>query len=1812
MKRILFLLVGVCALGGTVFTLGCGPGLVAAGGGSVGAIFGIGSGDDGKKSGGGGSTPATNVVPAVIVSSLTREESPATISYLILDANNDPCTVDVQYSVGGGAFTQCFEGGGDGTTGLSSSAGGTPHVFDWDFAADLGPDVTQDITIRVRADDGQGPGSWAMLTNQTIGNEAPTISNVVATGTDVVLLTFDLTDATSDLASIDVKYSIDQGSNFISVDTDPMSGTYELIGNPPENLLTSPTGSPGQFIWASGLSLSDFVGEVLIQLTPRDLPAGYSSETFGAPVVVGPFPIDNSINGPPVLNLISDYDGNTFVGQVPISVTLEDEESDAAVVQIFYSIDGGNNFNQATLVNQFVPGFAGPFLTSPSPTPYLIVWDALADFGTAVTETNVVLLMQPIDANPGDPTFTDVFTVISNEAPEVQSVDVLQDSGNVPVVINVYDENSHPVSLDIDYTTDINATTVVWNQLAVTDFVFGDPTDVVSSPFGQDNVLVWDTNIAFPNTNEAAVVLRITPTDDPLSGTVPAQLTGGTFITNPFPIINDAAGATPISIDIFTTDSGGTPLANDAVTVTSSGTVYLDRLINPSTAVGFTTFWKILEADADYGQLLTPAGGSLTYSQGSVTVSGGVADGHQFSIDDGLNGPQTFEFDDNTVSSVNTVPVDIIGLSTQDEFAQALTDAINANPFVRINAVYAGTGVIQLTHEIACIISRAASLATGGNAADMTITAAAGTVGSQMSGGDGIGWVRYQAPASPPTGTDFVTLICEIDDPAFFTTVNQTYRLFWGDQPTSVDIQSPVTETLVGTQVQLTSQVFPSTAPQLVTWEVLGGNANGTITQTGLYTAPAIVPNTNPITIRGFCVDPSVAPDTAQITIQPFPTSVVVNPPADNPPSWANPDLQLGNALQFSEVVSPANAPQAVNWRIIWNGADQGSGNSTVGTVDNTGFYTAPSTLPSPDTLRVEAVSQVLPTVFGGFTFKLVAPPPTSFTVSPTSATVFAGGAGQQFTTGNFVPANANSSVTWEMSPAPGPTTGGISQSGFYTPPGSSSTQQNITITARSTVAPAVTASALVDLQPNATLPPTGVSITPSEGITISAAQSSQPIQFTALVSPPQASQAVTWSFFSTPFGTINPTTGLYTPAPTNTDQLVTLQATANDSPNPTAFVDVYISGDGHSWQEGVNLTMGRGDLTASWDPLNERVWFVGGRSETARLTHDEMALWVDITSAPEFGSYEEISKGTALPKTSNCIMCICDDLNNRLVAFIGQGATSEVEVYELDLTGAAGASPPAWQKLNPANMGSAPRLSGSTRFHTWWDASREEAIILKDKSTAYRYDTANDEWRSTQTTQDQSFAPADVSLVAHCYDESNKRSYFVGAVDGTSGAANGVWELRESDYKWRLMASTGSFPGSGLRNPSCYWSSGKIWLFGGRRALGSGYNNDLYQIDISGTADWTFFTPTSERPAPRGDAAFIKTGFGDVYLYGGQLDNGGTFGDLWWFDEGGTDEFFPENAIDIRPQGRQHACGTWDSGEGILYGGICDHGPSNELWSLQVFGNSEVWERQSAQGTLPPPLWGAAMALDELNGVNVMFGGDTAPPGGGTSGLQNNVWTFDAGSDTWTLQTPGGTPPTPRRQPSLCWDDVHSRIWMFGGTDATGPKNDLWYLDVSGGLPGSWQQITGTGGSAPDARLGATLGYDSRGDRILVCGGFSVVSGSNRQLYAFSLSTSTWSALSVSNPGQEEDVDMSAGLFDDEYARIIHAPVQRKKLQAIVLGTGGPTWQYMNPPPLANNTTGATGLYDPSNGQYYVVFGQRTILSRPIGTNALRTVQFK
>ncbi|MCC6972302.1 MAG: hypothetical protein IT434_18970, partial [Phycisphaerales bacterium] len=180
---------------------GCGPGVLALAGGTGGGFLGFG----GKKDeGGGGGGGSTNTPPAVVVTSVTREDAPATVTYTLIDAEVNLCSVSVAYSLDGVNFFPCTQGvGGDATSGLNSSAGGTNHTFEWDYELDLlTQELVSGITIAITPNDGLASGQPGTLGNLSVGNDAPVIipstspqSPSVLVNGGLVLVNFVLADS---------------------------------------------------------------------------------------------------------------------------------------------------------------------------------------------------------------------------------------------------------------------------------------------------------------------------------------------------------------------------------------------------------------------------------------------------------------------------------------------------------------------------------------------------------------------------------------------------------------------------------------------------------------------------------------------------------------------------------------------------------------------------------------------------------------------------------------------------------------------------------------------------------------------------------------------------------------------------------------------------------------------------------------------------------------------------------------------------------------------------------------------------------------------------------------------------------------------------------------------------------------------------------------------------------------------------------------------------------------------------------------------------------------------------------------------------------------------------------------------------------------------------------------------------------------------------------------------------------------------------------------------------------------------------------
>ncbi len=165
--------------------------------------------------------------------------------------------------------------------------------------------------------------------------------------------------------------------------------------------------------------------------------------------------------------------------------------------------------------------------------------------------------------------------------------------------------------------------------------------------------------------------------------------------------------------------------------------------------------------------------------------------------------------------------------------------------------------------------------------------------------------------------------------------------------PISVTI-SPTSATVgVGETSQFTATVSNG-GSNSVSWQVngvAGGSASaGTISTSGLYTAPAVAPSPNSVTVTAVAVADQDKRASATVTIQ-GKTGVVVSPTSAS--------VAVGTTQQFTAAIN-GQTSTAVNWQV--NGIPDG--NATVGTIDSQGLYTAPAVLPNPAAVTITAISQ--------------------------------------------------------------------------------------------------------------------------------------------------------------------------------------------------------------------------------------------------------------------------------------------------------------------------------------------------------------------------------------------------------------------------------------------------------------------------------------------------------------------------------------------------------------------------------------------------------------------------------------------------------------------------------------------------------------------------------------------------------------------------------------------------------------------------------------------------------------------------------------
>ncbi len=289
----------------------------------------------------------------------------------------------------------------------------------------------------------------------------------------------------------------------------------------------------------------------------------------------------------------------------------------------------------------------------------------------------------------------------------------------------------------------------------------------------------------------------------------------------------------------------------------------------------------------------------------------------------------------------------------------------------------------------------------------------------------------YTAPSSITSAQTVAVVATSIFDPTKSASATITLT------PVSVSVAPPTANVGAGGTQPFGATVTGS-SNQSVTWSILSGGA-GSVSTTGLYTAPASITTQQTVTVRATSVADPTKNGSATVTL--IPVTITVNPQTGS--------RSVNQTLQLTATVT-GTGNTAVTWSILSGGA---------GSVSTTGLYTAPASITTQQTVTVQAASSADTTKTATATITLT---PVSVTVGPPSTSLSVNQTLQLTAT---VTGSSNTAVTWSILSGGA---GSVSTTGLYTAPATILTQQSVTVRATSSADATKTATATITL----TVPP--------------------------------------------------------------------------------------------------------------------------------------------------------------------------------------------------------------------------------------------------------------------------------------------------------------------------------------------------------------------------------------------------------------------------------------------------------------------------------------------------------------------------------------------------------------------------------------------------------------------------------------------------------------------------------------------------------------------------------------------------------------------
>jgi N-acetylneuraminic acid mutarotase len=348
----------------------------------------------------------------------------------------------------------------------------------------------------------------------------------------------------------------------------------------------------------------------------------------------------------------------------------------------------------------------------------------------------------------------------------------------------------------------------------------------------------------------------------------------------------------------------------------------------------------------------------------------------------------------------------------------------------------------------------------------------------------------------------------------------------------------------------------------------------------------------------------------------------------------------------------------------------------------------------------------------------------------------------------------------------------------------------------------------------------------------------------------------------------------------------------------------------------------------------------------------------------------------------------------------------------------------------------------------------------------------------------------------AMAYDPSRGMVYVFGGATGSGTELNDTWSLDPSSLTWSLLSPL-TRP-IGTPNDRLFYDKTTGGLFMHRVWSVSEWLEEPWFFDPS--------VPTWNREHPEARSAHASgysTKEDKILVFSGSF--GGLFNETWKYDPSNNswERLAPPQAPAARAQGR--IVYLPDHDRFILFGGQTASTLLSDTWEFDP--KNVTWTRRNPTMS-PSPRTGHGMVYDSQSRRVILFGG---------SSMTDETWSYDYSSDEWKILSTN-LPPVPRENPYMTYDTRRDLSFLFGGsTGTTDSDNETWTFDYESS---TWSKLKP--GRSPEGGNGGAIAYDEIADRMVVHESCCVEGypGKLNGTWVYDPLNTTWSPLNTStNP---------------------------------------------------------------------------------------------